>query len=205
LTIGPDGGELASADGILRVVIPAGALTAPTLLSVTPITNEAPGGLAGAYRLGPEGQAFDSPVEVVFTFADEDLVGSTLDALGVAYQDEANQWHFLTGVTRDAGAHELSAATTHFSDWADVSFVHIQPGTASVEPSQAIELRLFGCLSVDEAPDGRLLGDCGPVSGLVTWTVNGVTGGNATQGTVDPFGGDTPGAVNYLAPSYSGT
>jgi hypothetical protein len=62
------GGILISPDGILTIEVPAGALASAQTLTIQPITNQAPGGLGAAYRLGPEGQTFAVPVTLTFTY-----------------------------------------------------------------------------------------------------------------------------------------
>jgi len=74
------------------IVIPSAALTAGTVISAEPITNEAPDGLGGGFRLTPAGQAFAEPVELVFSYADLDLEGTQAEALGIATQTSEATW-----------------------------------------------------------------------------------------------------------------
>jgi hypothetical protein len=68
--IGPAGGSITSADGRLTLTFPAGALAAPATITVEAITAAAVdtafkvlgAELGSAYRLGPAGLAFASPV-----------------------------------------------------------------------------------------------------------------------------------------------
>ena len=115
-TIGPDGGELVSSDGKLKVSIPAGALTKPTDFSVQSITLTALGGVGGGYRLRPEG-ALAAPVTLTFKGPGMYEAGTNLDGLGIAYQDASGFWFQMKGVVRDASANTLTVTTTHFSDW----------------------------------------------------------------------------------------
>src|SRR5688572_18112074 len=57
-TIGPAGGELFSADSLVKLDVPAGALGNQTTISIEPLTNYAPGGMGRAYRLLPSGLEF---------------------------------------------------------------------------------------------------------------------------------------------------
>ena len=54
ITIGPEGGTINSSDGLLSVNIPQGALLSSTVISIQPVTNQAPLGLGNGYRLGPK-------------------------------------------------------------------------------------------------------------------------------------------------------
>ena len=53
-----DGGILVSGDGNLELIIPPGALSKNTTISIQPITNLMPNGNGQAYRLEPSGIQF---------------------------------------------------------------------------------------------------------------------------------------------------
>lgn len=112
-TIGQPGGSLASPDGALTLAIPEGALSGPVTFSIQPITRTAPGGVVGAWRLGPEGTTFQVPVTLTVRAAG----GGALAGLAIAYQDAAGYWLHARGLSRDAKAGTLAVQTPHFSDW----------------------------------------------------------------------------------------
>ncbi len=91
-TIGISGGSISSPDGIIELVIPAGALPANTDITVQPVTNEAPGGIGLAYDLLPDGTTFSKPATLTFHYTDEDINGSSPFFIYIAYQDEAGAW-----------------------------------------------------------------------------------------------------------------
>lgn len=70
LSIGPQGGTFASADGSLTLAVPAGALAQSTTLTIAPLTAaQMPAAFAGmdipqAYDLGPDGLTFSKPITV---------------------------------------------------------------------------------------------------------------------------------------------
>jgi hypothetical protein len=77
-TVDGVGGTVANADGSVRMVIPPGALTAPTSLSITETLNELGGSssrLLFRTELGPTGQGLHSPGTVVFRWGDADQDG----------------------------------------------------------------------------------------------------------------------------------
>lgn len=53
--IGAAGGTILSSDGMLELVIPAGAVATPTDITIQPITNHAPNGVGKGYRCLPDG------------------------------------------------------------------------------------------------------------------------------------------------------
>ncbi|MDQ6683745.1 MAG: hypothetical protein M3Z16_01345, partial [Pseudomonadota bacterium] len=105
------GDTVVSADGRLTIEIPAGALAAPTMISIQPLSNQSPGGLGTAYRLGPDGITFTSPVKLTFTPASGDLRGTELPALRVAWQSADGHWNSIKAVKRDDTAKTVSVET----------------------------------------------------------------------------------------------
>lgn len=207
-TIGAQGGTLKSADGSLTLTVPPGAVATNTQFSIQPITNLAPGGIAGGYRLLPDGQTFVAPVELALTYTDQDVAGSAPEVLGIAFQDQQGRWNKLKTVSLDTATKTLKATTTHFSDWVRVRGFFLSPGSATVKVGNPVTLRVVFCDVVDESGVVTLLAKCNPeddddLSSASDWSVNGVLGGGATVGTVKPVG--TTGAAGtsaiYTAPS----
>jgi hypothetical protein len=201
-TVGPAGGEVATGDGRLTVVIPAGALAADTRVAVQPITATAPNAVGVAYRLTPEGTTFAQPVTLRFQLAPADLAGSAAELLQVATQDAAGFWRLATGQAVDAAAGTVALTTRHFSDWTLLQDVRVQPSSASVRAGASLPLALIACFreEVVSGSDGpRYLCREGEARRFAVrrWLVNGVAGGNATVGTV--LGGGP--ATTYQAPA----
>jgi hypothetical protein len=186
------GGSMTSADGTLRLDVPAGALAVDTTLTIQPITNEAPGGVGTAYRLGPEGQMFATPVTI--TFASDDASTN----LGITYQDATAQWHSLKQVAHDAQS--ASAQTLHFSDWSTFMGFQLLPHDKAVKTGESVELNVVDCQSVDVGDDlAELQYECIPDPGFLDlkWLINGSDHPPASAGTIS-FGGDT---ATYTAPN----
>lgn len=116
-TLGQSGGTLASPDGRLTITVPEGALAGPLAVSIQPITNLAPGGLGGAWRLAPAGAAFATPLLLTFHAGS----GGPLRDLAIAVQDQEGYWVHAAGVARDPLAGTLTVAAAHFSDWSLVA------------------------------------------------------------------------------------
>ena len=203
--IGSAGGSLTSSDGRLTISVPAGALAASTVVGIQPITATAPGAMGAAYRLTPEGQTFAQPVSLTFKYSAAEARASAPDLLRVATQTAQGTWS-SPATTHDATQRTLTVATTHFSDWANVSGLLLRPEDSVVRVGKEVSLRVIIC---GDAPNPAnpnappLLREClAPTfMGLEidVWAVNGIAGGNASVGTVqglDPV----PGA-RYKAPA----
>jgi len=204
-TIGPAGGTLASADDLLTIDIPAGALGADTLLSIQPLTSTAPNGLGSGFRLTPAGATFSSPVKLTFKPTTEQLTGTVLALTGIGYQDSSGVWRWMRGVERDEANGVVSVAATHFSDWSLLAGAQLRPPSASVRTGETLTLTAVGCYTEEEelAPlPGEQLAplpprfDCDPEGEqlaplplkLSNWSVNGIGGGDSTIGTVSAHG-----------------
>src|SRR6185295_11488854 len=85
-SIGPQGGSMASSDGRVTLTVPPNDLSGPVEFVITPITNQAPGGLGNAYRFEPNGQKFATPVEISFKYTAQELEDTIPEALMAAFQ-----------------------------------------------------------------------------------------------------------------------
>src|SRR6185369_7250018 len=146
-TIGAAGGSVSTPDGKLVVTIPAGALSASTLISIQPLTNTAHGKIGPAFRLTPEGQTFLKPVTFAFTYADQDLLGTAVEVLGAAFQTAGGYWQWAGDATFDALAKIVRVESSHFSDWSLVKGLQIRPPSKSVRVNGSVALHVVTCFS----------------------------------------------------------
>ncbi len=144
--IGEAGGEIVSADGSLKVSIPAGALSANATIGIQSLTNTAPLGLGQNYRLTPEGIVFAQPVTLTFSY-DEELLGSVVpEFLWVVTQNADGTWAGGRKSVVNKNNKTVSVATTHFSDWGIGRFMDIalKPTATSVKKGENVDLGLTG-------------------------------------------------------------
>ncbi len=188
-SIGPAGGVLESADGALRIEVPAGALADEQIVSIQPISNHAHGKIGGAFRLGPEGVSFAVPVRLSFRFTPEQILGTAAPLLRVVSQDRDGFWELHEDLQLDAEAKTVSVDIQHFSDWSLMSGVQLSPQSATVKPGETVSLSVVVCERVQ--PDDLLtplIAQCQPSTVIRNlarnWSVNGSSGGNASVGTV---------------------
>lgn len=200
-SIGAAGGTISSDDGTVSLTVPAGAVSADTMFTITPIVPMGPGAVV-AYRIGPEGTTFTSAATIKFTAKESQLVGTDINGMRVAYQDSERRWRAFTDPTIDGRS--LSVKTTHLSDWSLLYGWQLRPPKANVDVSKTVDLSVRYCHSVpppaDENEPVGLVAACqdeelAPL--LSNWAVNGVNGGSSTTGTIE---GGSPDAV-YTAPS----
>jgi hypothetical protein len=207
--IGAAGGQLTSADGTLTVEVPAGAFASDQTLSIQEITNKAHGAHGRAFRITPEGLHSDVPMTLRFRYTDDDLAGSALAYLSIAYQDAQRRWRVYQAPAVDEANKVLSVQTKHFSDWSMVAGAQIIPNKATVRVGQSLALQVMSCEQAEyEDLEGEFdvptVGyDCmtSPLDSFSTghWAVNGVEGGGGRFGTVVPDA--ERGKATYTAPA----
>lgn len=193
--IGEIGGELASSDGRIRLIVPPKALKAPVEISIEPLSGTLPGGVNTAYRFMPDGLKFETPIQVAVALdSTTGEVGAPL--LGTLTSD--GKW--IGGGKRKNVATDGKTAfyeIAHFSDWAVFTRWSISPSEATVKIGESIDdldVYFFEDCSDAETADCLLT----PFSGnakVKKWLVNGIEGGNKAVGTVS--GG---GRGRYVAP-----
>lgn len=214
-SIGTAGGTVKSSDGRIELIVPAGALTADTVFGIEPMSNTAPGGIGTSYQLTPEGQVFAMPATVSIAYEARDWVGSSEDAMRVAYQSDDGFWHTYKSVTKKAGGSgggRLEVQTKHLSTWSNVLGWQLLPAEARVATLGQLDLHFIYCAPEEfEDVDGTLTGltsrcdlDSQELPRLVTmggWSVNGTSGGSLAVGVISSEGRD----AKYTAPDQTPT
>ena len=105
-TIGPQGGSIRSDDGALTLRIPAGALAAPTPMSIATVSNDAPGALGPAYDLSPGGLALAKPALLSVRYGLAGVPVNGIDAVSIAVLGDSG-WGALTGGRIDTTSRSL--------------------------------------------------------------------------------------------------
>ena len=191
------GGKVVAADGRLELTVPAGTFTSPTPVSIQPITNTAPNGLGPAYRLSPEGTTFTQPVTLAFHATATQAQG--LDHIFIATQKDDGLWYSQPGQARDAAAQTVTLGATHFSDYALVETLLLTPQQTRVKVGASATFTATIVLVKEDDDELVSPGDQlaiptpqnleNQLSGHRGWSVNGISGGNATVGTIADPGG----------------
>jgi hypothetical protein len=216
-SIGPGGGTITSSDGLFSVTIPPGALasaaaSSPALeteITIQPITNTAWGGVGAGYRLLPDGLPFAVPVELNFALEDSLLWGSDTSFVDVARQTDEGTWGILKSRNIDWESRTLTCTTSHFSDYSMVEGMQIRPAATSIGTSKTADLTVRFCMMGGTPADAELVtwvincsddDDLVPLGTFSDWSVNGITGGNSTVGTVVKTEPNAS-AARYTAPA----
>ncbi len=152
--IGANGGVLATADGRVKITVPAGAVGANTTFSIQPIQNTLRPGKpdSRSFRLLPENITFTQPITVELKYDPADLSFGTEDVLRVAYQTAAGFWKSVPAALNKTN-HTLTVQVKHFCDFAFYNqfelFSNRDIATAGEKVSFAV-----GVVHVDEEKTG---------------------------------------------------
>ena len=204
-TMGASGGSLLSSDSRTEIIVPPGALSASTQITIQPVTNEAPGGTGDGFSFTPAGQTFNQPITLRFHYTANDIAGSNIHELAIATQKDDHIWYSFDTVNLDSIAGTISISTTHFSWYSLLDKIRITPedATIAVNATQALRVVLVGKAPNDPDPNDDLT----PLNPLITypngnevrWTVNGLTVGALDNGDVNPKSGSS--TATYTAPA----
>jgi hypothetical protein len=209
-TIGTSGGLVLSADGKFTVTIPAGALNKNLDITIQPITNEAPGGIAGGYELMPSGTVFNVPVTLSYHYTDDDMNGSNPYFVYIATQDSIGEWtEDILDRDLDTVGKIISVTTPHFSSYVLASSVHFEFGQIQFSESESNFIRVVqtwtkkDLTDISKAPDDYLpflpvhKKQQTPDAQVGHWSINDMGPTTAEVGTITGTGAK----VTYTAPA----
>jgi hypothetical protein len=213
--IGPKGGQLSSSDGTLTVEVPAGAFDSDRTVSIQEITNQAHGANGRAYRISPEGLNTPVPMTVRFRYTENDLLGTALPFMSIAFQDTDKFWRVYPTPSINPADRTLAVQTHHFSDWSMVTGVQLLPKSARVRTGDSLEFLVVHCETeqVSDSEDDLLVPlvvhECKPsplnAFSSRNWSVNGAVGGSAGAGTIVANADRWSGKAVYTAPATQPT
>lgn len=109
-TIGPLGGSISA--GPHTLVIPRGALSKPTAITMTVVTGQG----VNAVKFAPEGLQFETPATLSLSYSNCDLLGTLLPKR-IAYTDDSlNILSYLLSLDNLFGK-RVTGKVNHFSDY----------------------------------------------------------------------------------------
>lgn len=132
---GPGGGEVELGGGDVQLDLPAGAVTEEVVLTAEPVEEPPSGGAGGldgtVFNLGPEGQQFEEPIELTFSYDPQVLTTANPNAREEdlrLFTLENGVWRPLEGGSVDPVTKEVSGLTTHFSQFGILTLTEVCPG-----------------------------------------------------------------------------
>ena len=197
-SIGANGGTLTSSDGRVELIIPPGALSQTTNITIQPIVNYCPGGLGLAYNLLPNGTKFAIPASLVFHYTADDINGTEPLLLASAFQDSTNAW-VLNDTEKDVDTvnKKISFDINHFTPFNMFSEVTVKPYPYQVMENQLSTVKVQIRVSTKGKSGKYVVGYSTVASSLISnWTLQyGLS--TAADGTITGSGS----SIVYKAPS----
>lgn len=142
-TIGPSGGIVVSPDGKLSLTFPAGAVRTETAITVQPVENTAPNGVGTGYHISPDNLTFEQPVTFDYIYQDKEVAGSSVDALGLALQDEKKIWQLTQPTLVNKPKKTVTAKVKKAKWWALVSEYRLLPEKDTVLVTETRDIKLM--------------------------------------------------------------
>jgi hypothetical protein len=202
-SIGPTGGSLTSSDGRVQLVIPAGALSQTTIITIQPIINLCPGGIGLAYDLQPTGTKFSTPASLIFHYSDSDVNGTEPLLITSVFQDSANAWEFNdTEKDVDSINKKISFEIDHFCANGFIAEIVVSSRPTSVKENQTSQVKVQQWIvpkDLGSYKGGKFVQSRSDIANsLVTnWLVRNYANASGDPGTITGNGS----AAVYLAPS----
>lgn len=214
-TIGKDGGTIQSEDKAFSLVIPAGALSESTEITIQPITNKSPNGVAKAYRVVTGKEIASSTIKL--KLGEKEF--ATMAGPKLAYQDLNNKtWIAKSGAQIDETNRTVSITMGKFNVKRDFSVIAsvemnlvISPTDNHIVPLQPIKIQVWGVetLMKNNYPEDTWLavGGLKPLKleedGIIAWFANDIEGGDEEVGSIsDAAHSDPAYSGMYQAPLY---
>ncbi len=189
--IGAAGGTIVSDDGRIELVLPKGALTTITAISIQPVTNLAPNGTGKAYQFEPSGTQFKVPVTIIIHYTDEEVKECHPDLMGLGMQDHSGKWEFFDYIDWDSSGKKLVGEINHFSYFSNVKLLSLKPRKSSLHVGYETDLVLLELTSKLKNNNGKKrknrVAHLQPYLQTLSWTVNGKPNGDEKVGQVTSY------------------
>lgn len=177
-----EGGRIISADKKMELIIPQGALSKRTDISIQPVENTLTPGSGNSYRLEPSGIIFQKPLQIIFHYSEKEDVAMP-ELRNIAWQDDKGQWYRLDSCVVDTSARMVTGNITHFSRWMFFDAFRLSPDFQRIKVNKR-GLLFIECMGIP-LPSGSIgfTDERVPKSLKFTASVNGIPGGNSIVGT----------------------
>lgn len=142
-TISPAGSTLTTPDGKITLQFPAGAVSKETTITLQAGENKAPNGVGASVSISPAGITFQQPVTMTYTYQEPELNGASVDAIGVAYQDQHQAWQLTHSATIDKSKKTVTTRLSKSAWWSLITQYKLTPEQTTVNVNEALELKLI--------------------------------------------------------------
>ena len=201
--VGQNGGAASSQGGLVRLQVPAGAVTAEVAFTIQQIDAPAPGAVGQVFEIGPAGTTFRQPATLTFHYRDADLGQNDPLLLRVATFSRG-AWQPVPSTVATIGA-TVSAQITHLSPWALVLVSETvvvtdagNSGAGGAGDADVADSGAGGAPAIDAASDVGGSAGAGGASGTGGGSGGGGGGGGRFGGRGGSFGGGGQGGAGGI-------
>jgi hypothetical protein len=205
--IGPEGGRIVSADSLVELNFPPGALPSATEIGIQQVENTSNDGFGNVYACTPDGIHFQKPVQMLIRYTDSAAKGISPKFQTVHWQDKAGKWSKVKNVQVDSANRRISCGIEHFSSYGPANArtqFKIIPRNNHVKVNHEWPLML---VISGPYPDGKEYASGVDANATfwkthaVEWSVDGIVGGNDISGRIRPVAADAMNGAIYTAPA----
>ena len=142
--IGPEGGEIKSANGKITLKFPTGAVAKKTEISIEEIGNDLETGSGNAFQLLPEGIEFIEPVTLILKYTDEEIEGSKEEDLFITTRGKNNELLISLLSDVDTIANTITTEINHFSKWGMCTRLKVKlvPEEKTLNKGQTVDMEV---------------------------------------------------------------
>ncbi|SIT02375.1 hypothetical protein [Belliella pelovolcani] len=143
LEINSSGGRIELDQGKLLLIFPQGAFAQSTLVQVQMLSQTLPLSIGTSFDLRINGQVPKKPIEIIFTYADDDLEGTGPDFIHLAQQDEKGIWKSTRNLQVNSSTKTIKGQIST-GKWSFFASAMIKPGAKTLGLLQSQELEIVG-------------------------------------------------------------
>jgi hypothetical protein len=114
--VGQEGGQAVSDGGLVKLLVPAGAVNADVAFTIQQVDAPGPGAVGQVFEIGPSGTTFKIPATLIIRYRDADVGANDPTSLRIATFSRG-AWQPVPSTVSTEGA-TVAAQITHLSPWA---------------------------------------------------------------------------------------
>lgn len=142
--ISAEGGSIELDNGKVKLLFPSGTFSQTTRVKVQAITQTLEQALGISFDLELSGNTLRKPVEVIYTYSDEDLAGTGPDFIHLAQQDDNRIWKSIRNLEINKSSKTIKGRISYPGRWSFFASAMIKPGRKSLGVSQTQDLEIVG-------------------------------------------------------------
>jgi hypothetical protein len=142
--ISTEGGSMELANRKVKLLFPSGTFSQTTNVKVQAITQTLEQAVGISFDLELSGNTLRKPVEVIYTYSEEDLAGTGPDFIHLARQDSNRIWKSIRNLENNKVSKTIKGRISYPGRWSFFASAMIKPGRKNLGISQSQDLEIVG-------------------------------------------------------------